>query len=580
MTEEHIGLFLIQVLVLLGLARGAGELLRRVGYPALVGEITVGLLMGPTLFGRALPELQLALFPPDVIQQAMLDTVAWFGVFFLLLETGLEIDVSAAWRQRGPALRVGIIGVLVPLIIGTSLSMLLPDQYLAAPGMRIPFALFLGTTIAISAMVIIARVLGDLDLVKTDLGLVTLCGYAVNDILAWIILSVVLGMATPEGVSWSGVAFAIGFSVLFTVFCLTWGMRLVDRVVASVSRGDSAGGPGMVLTLVTCIGLACGALTHAAGLTALFGFFIAGVMVSEARALTERTRNVVTQMVHAVFVPLYFAGLGLKYDFLVEFDWFIVTFVTVVAIGAKFLGAWLGARGTALSAADRLSIGIAFTPSGVTGIVVADIALEYGILTSPVFVGIVVSTIVSSLLVGPWLSWSLKRRRTVLAGDYLQPNALGSNLQGETRWEIIDELCHAVELPPGSRCTSEDVRAAVRAREELVGTGVGHEVAFPHARMPGLDTSVLVFGRSVAGVDWDAPDGAHVHLVFLLLTPEADYGRQLQIIAGLSRNLADDEIRERLLHAAREEDLWALLRDVIETVSDPADAPADRSTPP
>ncbi len=575
MTEEHIGLFLIQVLVLLGLARGAGELLRRVGYPALVGEITVGLLMGPTLFGRALPDLQLALFPPDVIQQAMLDTVAWFGVFFLLLETGLEIDVSAAWRQRGPALRVGIIGVLVPLIIGTSLSMLLPDQYLAAPGMRIPFALFLGTTIAISAMVIIARVLGDLDLIKTDLGLVTLTGYAVNDILAWIILSVVLGMATPAGVSWSGVGFAIVFSVLFTVFCLTWGMRLVDRMVASVSGGKSSSGPGMVLTLVTCIGLACGALTHAAGLTALFGFFIAGVMVSEARALTERTRNVVTQMVHAVFVPLYFAGLGLKYDFLVEFDWFIVTFVTVVSIGAKFLGAWLGARGTPLSAADRLSIGIAFTPSGVTGIVVADIALEVGILTSPVFVGIVVSTIVSSLLVAPWLSWSIKRRRTDLADDYLQRYALGSNLEGETRWEIIDELCRAVELPPGSRCTHDDVTAAVRAREEIVGTGVGHEVAFPHARMPELDTSVLIFGRSVAGVDWDAPDGAPVHLVFLLLTPEADYGRQLQIIAGLSRSLADDEVRDRFLHAAREEDLWALLRDVIGTVSVPADTPAD-----
>ena len=118
MTEDHIGLFLIQVLVLLGLARGAGELLRRAGYPALVGEIAVGLFMGPTLFGRALPELHLALFPPDLIQQAMLDTVAWFGVFFLLLETGLEIDVSAAWRQRRPALRVGIIGVLIPLIIG------------------------------------------------------------------------------------------------------------------------------------------------------------------------------------------------------------------------------------------------------------------------------------------------------------------------------------------------------------------------------------------------------------------------------------------------------------------------------
>ena len=562
MTEDHIGLFLIQVLVLLGLARGAGELLRRAGYPALVGEIAVGLLMGPTLFGRALPELHLALFPPDVIQQAMLDTVAWFGVFFLLLETGLEIDVSAAWRQRGPALRVGIIGVLIPLIIGTGLSLLLPDQYLAGPGTRIPFALFLGTTIAISAMVIIARVLGDLDLVKTDLGLVTLCGYAVNDILAWIILSVVLGMATPAGVSWAGVGVSVVFSVLFTAFCLTWGMRLVDSGIAYARGGDGSSGPGMVLTVVTCIALACGALTHAAGLTALFGFFIAGVMVGEARALTERTRHVVTQMVHAVFVPLYFAGLGLKYDFLVEFDWFIVTFVTVVAIGAKFLGAWVGAQGTSLSAADRLSIGIAFTPSGVTGIVVADIALEHGILTTPVFVAIVVSTIVSSLLVAPLLSWSIKRQAPIDAQKLLHRNAVRWDLQGPTRWEIIDELCQAVELPPGAP-SLEDVTAAVRSREEVVGTGVGHEVALPHARMPGLDAPALAFGRSVTGVDWDAPDGAPVHLVFLVLTPEEDYSGQLKIMAGLSKCLTEPAVREQLLRVRDEDELWALIRDAI-----------------
>ena len=562
MTEEHIGLFLVQVLVLLALARGAGELLRRAGHPALVGEIAVGLLIGPTLLGRAFPELQGALFPPDMIQRSMLDTVAWLGVFLLLLETGLEIDLSAAWRQRGPALRVGIIGVLVPLIIGTSLSMLLPDHYLAAPGTRVTFALFLGTTIAISAMVIIARVLGDLDLVKTDLGLVTLCGYAVNDILAWIILSVVLGMAAPSGVSWSGVGFAALFSVLFTAFCLTWGRSLVDRGMAYVSDGTSPGSTGMVLTMVTCLGLACGALTHAAGLTALFGFFVAGVMVGEARSLTEHTRSVLTEMVHAVFVPLYFAGLGLKYDFLVEFDWFIVTFVTVVAIGAKFLGAWIGVQGTTLSRADRLSIGIAFTPSGVTGIVVADIALDLGILSSPVFVAIVVSTIVSSLLVGPWLSWSIARQRPVDASRFLQKRVVGSSLEGETRWQIIEELCREIELPQGSGCTIEDVTAAVREREEVVGTGVGHGVAFPHARMPGLDASIIVFGRSGEGVDWDAPDGALVHLVFLLLTPEADYGGQLQIIARLSKSLADHGLRERLRHAD-EGDLWALLTEVV-----------------
>jgi Kef-type K+ transport system membrane component KefB/mannitol/fructose-specific phosphotransferase system IIA component (Ntr-type) len=561
MTEEHIGVFLIQVFLLLSLARVVGEALRKRGLPALVGEIAVGLFLGPTLLGRAFPELQRTLFPQETIQLAMLDTVSWFGVFFLLLETGLHIDISAAWRQRGPALRVGVIGVLVPLTIGTGLSVLLPDSYLAAPGTRIPFALFLGTAFAISAMVIIARVLHDLDLVKTDLGLVTLCGYAVNDILAWVILSVVLGLASPAGVSWGTVGFAVFFSVGFTAFCLTWGTRISGRVVAHVSAGEQ---PGMVLSLVAAIGLACGALTHAAGLTALFGFFIAGVMVGDAEALTERTRNVVSQMVHAVFVPLYFAGIGLRYDFLVEFDWFIVAFVTVVSIGAKFLGAWLGAWGTPLSRTDRVSIGIAFTPSGMTGIVVADIALEYGILTAPFFIGIVVSAIVSSLLVGPLLSWSTRREERVKPLDFFQWPATQVDLKGETRWEIIDEMCGLIETSGAGHVTAKSITEAVRAREELAGTGVGDQVAFPHARMAGLERPILTFGRSVKGVDWDAPDGVPVHLVFLVLTPGGDYGTQLMIMAALSKTLSQADVRERLLHADSEGELRAVLRGILE----------------
>ncbi len=561
MTEQHLGLFLLQVLLLLALARGLGQLLRYFGHPALVGEIAVGLLLGPTLLGRAWPTLHTVLFPADVIQQAMLDTVSWFGVLFLLLETGLEVDVSAAWRQRGPALRIGIIGVLVPLAIGFGLSLTLPERYLTDPSTRIPFALFLGTTIAISAMVIIARVLHDLDLVKSDLGLVTLCGYAVNDVLAWVILSVVLGLATPAGVDLGSVGLALFVSVAFTAFCLTWGIRGVGRAIAYVGT-KMPDQPGLVLTLVSCLGLACGALTHHAGLTALLGFFLAGIMAGESRALSERTRHVVSQMVHSVFVPLYFAGIGLQYDFLREFDWFIVTFVTVVSIAAKFGGAWLGALGPALSREDRLSIGIAFTPSGVTGIVVADIALDQGILTTPVFVGIVVSAIVSSLLVAPWLTWSISRRKAVDTLDFLERAAMVPNLTGTTRWEVIDELCGRLASGRG-KPSVDALIAAVRAREMLLGTGIGDDVAIPHARLAELKRPLLAFGRSVNGVDWDTPDGLPVHLVFMLVTPEREHGLQVQILATIARALGDRATRDRLVRAEADGEVWAGLSEAL-----------------
>ena len=273
--------------------------------------------------------------------------------------------------------------------------------------------------------------------------------------LAWVILSIVLGLSTAAGVSFSGIAVTVGFSLGFTAFCLTLGPRIVDRVFRLVS-GALPDQPGTILTVLSCVGLACGAATHAIGLTALLSFFLAGVMAGASHALTERTRSVVSQMVHSVFVPLYFAGIGLQYDFVAEFDWFIVAFITLISIGAKFGGAWLGTLGTSLSNDDRLSVGIAFTPSGVTGIIVADIALEQGILSSSVFVGIVASAMVSSLVV------ALGGNRLERAGRRARPPRLSPPLtRGRGRAPTPDPRC-ARAGPAGRRCQETDGRRAFR----------------------------------------------------------------------------------------------------------------------
>jgi len=570
MTEHNLLVFLVQVLVLLVLARSAGELLRHFGQAPIVGEILVGVLLGPTLLGRALPELHAALFPPDTVQRSMLDVVSWFGVLFLLLETGLHVDVSAAWRARGPALRIGIIGVLVPLLLGSALSFLLPDRVLADPDQRLIFALFLGTTMAISAMVIIARVLHDLDLVKSDLGLVTLCGYAVNDVLAWMVFSVVLGIATSAAVNFASIGFLLLFTLVFTVFSLTLGLRLVDAAVSRLGSRTQQH-PGAVLTFVCCLGLACGALTQWVGLTALFGFFLAGIMAGEARHLTERTREIIGQMVHSIFVPLYFAGLALHLDFIANFDLVLVLFVTGVSIVAKFLGAWLGALGRDISRQDRVSIGIAFTPSGVTGIVVAGVALEYRIISTPIFVAIVCSAVASALLVAPWLGWSIRRRKSIDLARTLARAAILPALRAGDRFAAIRELCRAAA--PATRLSVAEVTAAVDARERLMGTAIGKGVAVPHARIEALRRPLVAFGRAPAGLAWDAPDGEPVKFVFLVLTPARQEGLQLQILAAIGRTMSGDG-EQRLAGAPDAAALYQRLAVSLRRDSQPGGAPA------
>ncbi len=188
LDESHIYLFLLQLLILMGCARGLGEWLRRWKQPALTAEILVGILLGPTILGRFAPGLQQALFPADAVQQAMLDTVAWIGVLLLLLDTGLEMDFSIAWRQRGSAFIIAVFDIVIPMAVAFAAVIWLPGSYMVHPGRRADnFALFMAAVMTISAMPVAARILHDLKLLKADLGFLIMSAPTVNDIAGCVV---------------------------------------------------------------------------------------------------------------------------------------------------------------------------------------------------------------------------------------------------------------------------------------------------------------------------------------------------------------------------------------------------------
>ena len=236
LNEQNIFIFLIQVFLLLGLARGLGEIFRGWKQPPLTAEILVGVLLGPTIFGRFLPHAHQMLFPVDLIQQNMLETVAWFGVLFLLLETGLEIDFSSAWRQRGDALKIALTDIAIPMIIAFIPCFFLPAHYLANQDQRLIFALFMATVMTISAMPIAARVLHDLKLSKTDLGFLIMSALSVNDIIGWLLFTLVLGLFTQASFEAGKVALIFASTIGFTVFCLTIGRHFANAVISKIKE--------------------------------------------------------------------------------------------------------------------------------------------------------------------------------------------------------------------------------------------------------------------------------------------------------------------------------------------------------
>jgi mannitol/fructose-specific phosphotransferase system IIA component (Ntr-type) len=309
------------------------------------------------------------------------------------------------------------------------------------------------------------------------------------------------------------------------------------------------------------LGLFCGAVTQRIGIHALFGFFIAGVMAGGAKALSERTRQVISQMVYAVFVPIFFASIGLKIDFFKNFDILLVLFISVIGILGRFLGAWMGVGFTGLSRSKRASIAIAHTPGGAMEIVVGILALEYKLITEPVFVAIVFGALISSIIIGPWLSYSVRKRKKVSILEYFSRRDIVSEVKFDNRDKAIRELS---ELAEGHEDTpgAEEVYSAVMKRENAMGTALEEGVAVPHARFVSLKRPVIIFGKSRTGIEWDSPDGKLTNFIFLILTPELD-DVQVQLLAVIARAMSDGETRDLIMKAKDAFGIWDVLQKIF-----------------
>lgn len=556
LDESHILIFLIQVFILLVAAKLFGLLCQRRGIPALAGEILAGIILGPTIFGRVLPSLQTAIFPNDPIQATMLETIAWLGVLFLLLATGFEVRISTVWKQSKACLVIGFVGVVVPFLLGCAVFWWLPEKYWGVRADHLTFTLFLSIAASISAISVIARILHDLDILKSDFGLATLSAFIVNDLIGWAAFTLVLGMSTMAEDPSHDIGRDFFEIFLFGTVCLTIGTKIVGSITTRLQK-SSLPHPSTTLAFICCLGLICGATTQWIGFHAILGFFLAGIMAGNAREISENTRQIISEMVHAIFVPIFFASIGIKVDFFQNFDYVLIISITAVAIGGKFIGAWIGGRLSGFSKSDSLSVGIAFIPGGAMEIIIGMLALELELIPENVFVAVVFAALSSSIAVGPMLAWSIRRGPIDVRGVLLR-ESISIELKEASKWEIIEVLCDKVAGTMDD-LDSQQLLRAVREREEIMGTGLERGVAVPHARFKELDKPVMAFGLSKNGINWNAPDGLPAHFIFLILTPLREEGTQVHILARIAKAMSDSNLPVDLMNAETEEEVFELL---------------------
>ena len=285
--------------------------------------------------------------------------------------------------------------------------------------------------------------------------------------------------------------------------------------------------------------------------------------MGEAKAVSEQTRGIISQLVHSLFVPIFFATIGLKIDFVGEFDLLAVLVVCVAGIGGRYLGAWLGVTWTSVPRMNRDLISIAHTPGGIMQIVIAVLALESGIITNEIFVSIIFGAILSTMIMGPWMKRSFARRAQIKTRDFLCSKAIQRIVAAE-RQEAVKELCSTL-ASAGIIKNPANLLSSIMKRELDFGTAIGSGIAIPHARIENLKEPVIAFGLSPVGIDWDAPDGRPVSYIFLLATPQGMDDVHVQILATIARNMSNQECENKLRNASEIKQMEAILRsDILE----------------
>jgi len=559
-SEHNLLIFLLQFALLLGACKLAGFFFERIKQPTITGDILVGLILGPAIFGRYAPDIQQSIFPNEAIQWAMLGTVAWFGNLFLLMETGLEINFSRVWKQRGEAVKLSLADIIVPLTLSFLPLYFLPERYFVDPSQRFIFALFIASIMTISALPVAIRGLKDLGVLKTDMGFLIVSALTLNDIVGWVMFTIILGIFAHGTVEITYVLRLILLTLAFTLGSLTLLKRIIDKAITLIHTkiGKET---GYKTTFIVIFGMLMGAMTLKIGIHSLFGFFIAGIVVGEARHISEADRHTIHRMVYSIFVPIFFAKIGLQIDILASLDWALVSLITVLGVFSRFIGAYIGAIWAKQDKVNLKSIAISHTAGGEMHIVVAMLAFSAKLITETVFVSVVAASIFSTIIFGPWLSLALRKLRKQLVSFIFVKEDVFLDSSSHSREELLQQLIRRAANRTG--IPEPDLRSEVMSREEQMSTALGRGIALPHARLKGLSGNKLFVVKLTHGLDWDSPDGESVSLVFLILSPLDDPEAQLRLMQSLTVILHRPQILAKLKAADDPNKIYNLLKNNI-----------------
>lgn len=409
LSEHQLLIFWVQLAALVGLGRVLGLLLRRIGQPSVIGELGAGLLLGPSVFGKLWPSGFHWFLPDDAMSGAALVAVGWVGAALLLTVTGFETDLALIRRFGKAAAYVTAGSLLVPFAGGLAVGFALPARFLGDDSTRVVFALFVATALSISSLPVIAKILGELNLLRRNFGQINLAAGMANDTIGWILLGIISGLAASGSISLRDVLVTVGGMIAFLVLAVVLGRPLIDLALRRTRSAE--GGVTEGITVAVLVMLVFGVGAQALGLEAVLGAFLAGILLGRSRFQHEGVHERLEALTMSLFAPLFFATAGLRVDLgLLGEPTVLLWSVVIVAVAsiAKFVGSFAGARMASLSTREGLALGAGLNARGAMEVVIATVGLGLGVLNDAAYTVIVLMAMVTSVMAPPTLRLAVR----------------------------------------------------------------------------------------------------------------------------------------------------------------------------
>jgi Kef-type K+ transport system membrane component KefB len=403
--RNPLSILLLQLVVILVAARLVGKVFQKIGQPPVLGEIVAGIVLGPSLLGWLSPETMAFLFPAHSME--MLGLLSQIGVALFMFIVGMELDVGHLRQRARTAVMVSHASIIVPFFLGAALALLVYRQLAAAKTSFTAFALFMGIAMSITAFPVLARILEDRGLSQTYLGSIALTCAAVDDVTAWCMLALVIAFAKSGSVggAFLTIALALGFICLMLLLIKPQLARLLTaRLTARSDRQEHS--RGLVAGILAFV-LGCALLTETIGIHALFGAFLAGVVMPSTAGLRSVLKEKLETFSAAALLPLFFAFTGLRMQINLLNDWrswAICAAIIAVAIAGKLGASMLMARWSGMNWKDSFSLGVLMNTRGLVELIVLNIGYDLGILSPRSFATLVLMALVTTFMTGPLLS--------------------------------------------------------------------------------------------------------------------------------------------------------------------------------